>query len=95
MALDFYKTMQAQAAGEKITTIELVTLTPRKIADAAKPKDGPGGKMALPLKPTKKLVIKIETKNENGSSTSTSSDLRRRGRRQARHSGAGAGEVGV
>lgn len=73
MVLDFYKAMQTQQIGETITTIELVGLTPAEVVDAAKPKDGPGGKMALPFAPSKKLVIKIETKNENGSSTSTSS----------------------
>lgn len=73
MVIDFYKSMQSEGVGEKISAIELVDLTPEQIQDAAKPKDGPGGKMALPLKPIKKLVITSETKNENGSSKSTSS----------------------
>jgi len=73
MVIDFYESMQAQSLGETITTIELVDLTPEQAEDAAKPKDGPGGRVALPLKPIKKLVITIETTNENGSSKSTSS----------------------
>jgi hypothetical protein len=75
VVLDFYKSMQAQQAGQKITSIELVDLTPAEAAEAAKPKDGPSGKLTLPVIPTKKLVIKIATKNENGSSTSTTSNF--------------------
>lgn len=70
--LGFYKSMQASDAGKKISTIELVSLTPEQVQDAAEVKDGPGGKLALPLKPSKKLVIKVTTSDANGSSTSTS-----------------------
>jgi hypothetical protein len=70
--LEFYKSMQASDAGKKISSIELVSLTPEQVQDAAKVKDGPGGKLALPLKPSKKLVIKVTTSDANGSSTSTS-----------------------
>jgi hypothetical protein len=75
MALDFYKSMQADSAGQKIMSIELVDLTPEQVADADKAKDGPSGKMKLPLTPIKKLVIKIAHKDDNGSSTSTSSSF--------------------
>jgi len=73
MVLDFYKAMQAQGFGETLASIELVTLTPEQVADAMKPKDGPSGKLALTLTPSKKLVLKTATNSESGSSTSTSS----------------------
>jgi hypothetical protein len=34
-----------------------------------------GGKVCLTLKPTKKLIIKVEKKDPNGSSTSTSENF--------------------
>lgn len=71
--LGFYKDMQASDAGKPVSSIELVDLTPEQVADAAKLKEGPGGKkLALPLKPSKKLIIKITTSDANGSSTGTS-----------------------
>ena len=61
--VEFYKMMQSGEAGEKISTIELVNLTPEDVKKAATPMDSPGGrKVCLPLKPTKKLVIKVEKK---------------------------------
>jgi len=72
----FYKMMQSAEAGEKISSIELVNLTPDDVKKAATPMDSPtGGKVCLTLKPTKKLVIKIERKDANGSSTSTTENL--------------------
>ncbi len=60
----FYKMMQSREAGEKISTIELVNLTPEDTKKAATPMDSPGGgKVCLPIKPTKKLVIKVEKKD--------------------------------
>src|ERR671937_134669 len=74
--LGFYKMMQSGEAGEKISSIELVDLTPEDAKKAATPMDSPtGGKVCLTLKPTKKLIIKIEKKDANGSSTSTSEDF--------------------
>jgi hypothetical protein len=71
--LGFYKMMQSGEAGEKISSIELVDLTPDDAKKAATPMDSPtGGKVCLTLKPAKKLVIKVEKKDANGSSTSTS-----------------------
>src|ERR1700757_2968381 len=59
--LGFYKMMQSGEAGEKISNIELVDLTPDDAKKAATPMDSPtGGKVCPTLKPTKKLVIKIE-----------------------------------
>ena len=71
----FYKMMQSGEAGEKISKIELVNLTPEDVKKATTPMDGPTGKVCLTLKPTKKLVIKIEKKDANGSSTSSTENL--------------------
>ena len=73
MALEFYKMMVTNGAGDKISSIELVALTPEDTKKAAEPMDGPGGmKMKLPLQPTRKLKLSVEHKDANGSSTSTS-----------------------
>jgi hypothetical protein len=74
-ALEFYKMMQSGEAGEKIAAIELVNLTPEDVKKATAPMDGPTGKVCLNLKPTKKLVIKIEKKDANGSSSSSSENF--------------------
>lgn len=74
--LGFYKMMQSGEAGEKISSIELVDLTPEDAQKAATPMDSPtGGKVCLTLRPTKKLIIKVEKKDGNGSSTSTSENF--------------------
>ena len=74
--LGFYKMMQSGEAGEKISNIELVDLTPEDAKKAATPMDSPtGGKVCLTLKPSKKLVIKVEKKDANGSSASTSENF--------------------
>lgn len=74
--LGFYKMMQSAEAGEKISNIELVDLTPDDAKKAATPMDSPtGGKVCLTLKPTKKLIIKVEKKDANGSSTNTSENF--------------------
>src|SRR5262245_66436134 len=64
-ALEFYKMMQSGEAGEKISRIELVSLTPEDVKKATTPMDGPTGKVCLNLKPTKKLVIKVEKKDRS------------------------------
>ena len=74
-ALEFYKMMQSGQAGEKISKIELVTLTPEDVKKATTPMDGPTGKVCLNLKPTKKLVIKVEKKDGSGSSSSSSENF--------------------
>jgi len=73
MALEFYKMMQSEGAGTaKISKIELVDLTPDDVKKAAEIQTGPdGSKAQLPLKPTKKLKISVETKDANGSSSSS------------------------
>jgi len=77
MALEFYKMMQSEGAGTaKISKIELIDLTPEDVKKASEPMTGPdGSKAQLPLKPTKKLKISIETKDANGSSTSSSENF--------------------
>ena len=73
MALEFYKMMQSEGAGGKISKIELVDLSTADAKKAEGIQEGPGGqKTKLPLKPTKKLKITVETKNESGSSSSSS-----------------------
>ena len=72
----FYKMMQSSEAGEKISNIELVALTPEDAKKAATPMDSPtGGQVCLTLKPTKKLIIKVEKKDASGSSSSTSENF--------------------
>ena len=72
----FYKMMQSGEAGEKISSIELVNLTPEDVKKATTPMDSPtGSKVCLTLKPTKKLIIKVEKKNANGSSSSSSENF--------------------
>jgi hypothetical protein len=77
MALEFYKMMVTEGAGTaKITKIELVDLSPEDVKKAAEVQTGPdGSKAKLPLTPTKKLKISIETKDANGSSTSSAENF--------------------
>ena len=71
-ALEFYKMMMTSEMGSKISSIQLADLD-AKDKERAKGGPGPNGKpMKFTLQPTKKLVIKIETKDANGSSSSTS-----------------------
>jgi hypothetical protein len=68
--------MQSSEAGEKISKIDLVDLTPEDVKKAATPQDSPtAGKVCLVLKPSKKLVIKIEKKDANGSSSSSTENF--------------------
>src|SRR5712675_2291679 len=63
-------------AGTSPQEKELVDLSPDDAKKAATPMDSPtGGKVCLTLKPTKKLIIKVEKKDANGSSTSTSENF--------------------
>jgi hypothetical protein len=77
MALEFYKMMQTEGAGiAKISKIELVDLTPEDVKKAGEVQTGPdGSKAQLPLKPSKKLKISIETKDANGSSSSSTENF--------------------
>ena len=75
MIVGFYKMMQSNGEGDKVSKIDLVDLTPDDVKKATAPQDGPSGKVCLNLKPTKKLVIVIEKKDENGSSTNTTENF--------------------
>jgi hypothetical protein len=76
MALEFYKMMQSESAGGKVTKIELVDLTPEDVKKTEETMPEPGGqRLKLSLKPTKKLKITIEKKDENGSSSSSSENF--------------------
>jgi len=73
-ALEFFKMMQLQGAGTKIGKIELIDLSPEEAKAAEAIDEMPDGqKTKMPLKPTKKLKISVETKDgANNSSGSTS-----------------------
>ena len=76
MALGFYKMMMSNGAGQKISKIELVDLTPEEVKKAEGIQEGPGGmKTKMPLKPTKKLRITVETKDGDNTSSSTSENF--------------------
>jgi hypothetical protein len=76
MALEFFKMMMTAEAGGKITKIEMVDLTPEDVTKASGVQTGPdGSKAQLPLKPTKKLKITIESKDANGSSSSSNENF--------------------
>lgn len=71
-AVAFYKMMMAAEAGSKITAIDVVDITAedRKRIDSMQSPDGKPAKLVLP--PSRKLVIKSETKSASGSSSGTS-----------------------
>ncbi|MBS0581643.1 MAG: hypothetical protein JSS42_00915 [Proteobacteria bacterium] len=71
-ALEFYKMMMTSDMGGKITSIQLADLdaNDRKRAQGGPGPDGRPMKFTLP--PTKKLVIKSESKSANGSTSSSS-----------------------
>ena len=72
MVLEFYKKMQGDGVGQKISKIELLDLSPQDVKKADAVMDAPGGqKVRLPLKPSKKLKITIETKTADTTSTSS------------------------
>jgi hypothetical protein len=67
----FFQMMMTAEAGNKISKIELVALSPEDAQKASGAQESPGGgKVCLPLKPTKKLVIEVNAKD--GESTSSS-----------------------
>lgn len=72
-ALEFFKLMLTPEQGTKITLIELRDLTPEEVAQASEEMPSMSGAMSkLPVKPSKKLVLKLESSNESGSSSSSS-----------------------
>ncbi len=73
MVLEFYTMMMTKEAGSEVSSIEMNELTQDEVREAVKVQEGPdGGKIKLPLKPTKKLVIQTVTSEGNSKSTSTS-----------------------
>lgn len=71
--LGFYSMMLTSGMGSKITSIELVNLTPEDMKKATALQPSPSGEQVkLPLTPIKKLVVKVAENGPNGSSTSTS-----------------------
>ena len=74
-ALEFYKMMQSGEAGEKISRLSLLISRRKTLKKRRRPWIGPTGKVCLTLKPTKKLVIKIEKKDSNGSSSSSTENF--------------------
>ena len=74
--VEFYKMMQSANAGGKISKIDLATLTPEEAKKAAGAQPSPdGGNVCLPLPPTKKLVVSVETKEGDSTSSSTSTNF--------------------
>lgn len=68
MALEFYFMMMTEGAGAKNATFELLDLTPEEVKIAARVQIAPDGtKAKLPLKPTKRLVIKVSPVDGSGS----------------------------
>lgn len=72
-ALEFYTMMITSEMGSKISSIELRNLNAEEAKKAAANMPSPsGGEAKLPVTPTKKLVLKIDTSNADGTSTSSS-----------------------
>src|SRR5688572_31178656 len=75
-ALEFFKMMQTEGAGSKIAKIELLDLSAEEAKEAEAAEEMPdGSKTKMPLKPTKKLKISMETKSASSNSSSSSSCL--------------------
>ena len=74
MALEFYKMRLGEGAGTKVASIELVDLSAEDQKKVERGQEGPDGqKTRMPIKPTKKLTFKVETKGGSGSGSTTSS----------------------
>lgn len=73
MALEFYAMMITEGAGAKNATIELVDLNPGEAKEATGAQEGPDGtRVKMPLKPIKRLVIKVTNSGADGTGTATS-----------------------
>jgi len=71
--VEFFTMMVTGDLGNKLSSIELRDLTAEEVKKAAEVQPSPsGGKVALLVKPSKKLVLKTSTGDANGSSTGTS-----------------------
>lgn len=72
-ALEFYTMMMTSEMGAKIASIELRNLNAEETKKATAMMPSPDGTNSkMPVTPTKKLVLKIETSGESGTSTSSS-----------------------
>ena len=71
-AVAFYTMMMGAEAGAKITSLDLVEISPddRKRIESMQSPDGKPAKLVLP--PSKKLVMKTATKNANVSASGSS-----------------------
>jgi hypothetical protein len=75
-ALEFFKMMLLDGAGSKIAEIELVDLSPEELKRAEGTQKGPGGQVVkMPIKPTKKLVFKVDTSSGSGTGSATSKPM--------------------
>lgn len=71
--VEFYTLMVTGEIGGKLTSIELRDLTPDEIKKAAEVQPSPSGsEVALLVKPSKKLILKVASDGPNGSGTSSS-----------------------
>jgi hypothetical protein len=69
----FYQMMMSAEAGNKISKIDLVPLSAEDAQKAAGAQESPGGgKVCLPLKPTKKLIVEVSMKEGESSGSSKS-----------------------
>jgi hypothetical protein len=71
-ALEYFKESLPLEEGFKLAQLELVDVTPEEAAQALKPMPGPGGTLsALPIKPSKKFIIKVESKEAGDTALTT------------------------
>lgn len=71
-ALEYLKESLPLEEGFKISRLELLDVTPEEAAQALKPMPGPGGRFsALPIKPIKKFIIKVESQDSAGTALTT------------------------
>jgi hypothetical protein len=69
----FFQMMMTAEAGNKISKIDLVALSPEDAKKAAGGQESPGGgKVCLPLKPTRKLIVEVSMKEGESSGNSKS-----------------------
>ena len=80
----FFTMMMTAEMGSKISKIDLVALSPEDVKKSSGPQEGPTGKVCLPLKPTKKLVIEVSAKDGESSSSSKTESFVEIGRASCR-----------
>lgn len=71
--VEFFTMMMTGDMGAKLSSIELRDLTPEEVKKAAEVQPSPsGGEVALLVKPTKKLVLKMTSSDASGNSSGSS-----------------------